>query len=975
MSRYVTFDLDELGSTKFQELCNSLLLKHFSPLIHCMVRPGRDGQCDGRLNGLPVNYSDLINRPFKYKVDGKGVIWFFQAKHTQKEDGLDRQKAVLSAFKKEISDWKKKVLEERPTHYILLTNVNLMESTAKQIQSSGDEFFVHFEIWHEPKISCFINGDEALQKTFYPHRSTSLNLITEDALKQVLTSVNVEKNMLTVSQSERNTVRNIEEFIKILVEYEINFQKINDSFARNLKIFTQTEDPPEEWIIYEYVSKEEGILILSEKITELQKLANKVARNEIQVTKWNRHLGEEICKGEIIIAFACDPEIELQLETLLGSVFNYMPIESLAYSEVDKNLRQLESKILNDIKNFKIQDAHDGLQQMYRLRETYSLFKADYSNVFYPNVRTFGGKPVIGWDFISLWENIFRNIYDMAFEGKIPEFLTESLLSIPFVLCGEAIRKRRNNKSYQTELDTLRIPLRTIIKKDDTYLLELYFDKLENLALELSNLDYHIESLDQAEWAFGIIIETSKFIANLGWMLLSGKIPQLSFDYLNKCLSLITSLSFNSLLSRKNLVSDIYLKQKNLKSEIILIRKECLFAWATFEWFQQRLNCTFDPKLSLNFLKNLNIEDVVLFYNRNKFSKNGWINEWFIPSGKQVSWSWAIDHDIREILQLAILTLPIKPNNFSQLKELDDSGWYKQFILELEQLHKQLNSCIRDNFSLIVTILDEAHHQQKANLKQLIRSQSLSKEKLDVVDHDFQKNMSLKSKEGILYFIEDISKQENLKPSHAVGPYFIENKNYFIDQIGSVTYVYSDIGKICAEMLNSQRERLLVDLVRKIGVCKEYESNQLEEIINRICNSYQEDYLLLCSSQALGELYGLKVFQQRDSSVNAYLCRKIGQIDVLFLTVLEYGEILLVPKLGFVWFVENKTTKIKIDLINEESQLGIQIVEANPGIDLGEKVIVNGREKGTMLFQSSSPCEYFKLSDEVKYLDEISLYI
>jgi hypothetical protein len=963
MSHYLQFNLDELGSSKFQELCTSLLLKYFSPLIHCMVRPGRDGQCDGWLKGLPINYSDLINHPFKYKADGKNAIWFFQVKHTQKENGVDRQKAVLNAFKKEISEWKKKALEERPSHYILLTNVNLLPSTAEQIQSLGDDFFTHFDIWHEPKISGFLNGDESLQKAFYPHRSTSLTLTTEISLMEALTRCPAAKNLYATSSSEFDT-RNIEESIQILVEYEISFEIINVSFAKDLRIFTMI-DTPEEWKIYEYSAKGEGILILAENITNLQKLANRVARNEIQVTKWNRHLGEEVHEDDVIIVLACNPEAMLELGFLLDSIFSYTPFENLAYSDVDKHLRQLESKILNDIKSFKIQDIQDGLRQLHCVRESYSILKANHSNVFYPNVRTFGGKPIIGWDFIDLWESIFRNVYDMAFDDKIPESITERLLSIPFMLCGEAIRKERNKKSYQIELDALKIPLRTIIKKNDKHLLELFLDKLENLALEISNLNYHIETFDQAEWVFGIILETTKFIANLGWLHLSGKIPTLSLEHLNKSLSLTTSLSFSGLLSRKNSIDDAHLKQKKLQNEIALFRKECIYAWATFEWSQQRINCTFDPTLPLSYLKRLSIEDVILFYNKNKFSRNGWINEWFIPSGKQVTWSWAIDHDIRESFQLAILNLPIKSGYFLQLKELDDSEWYKKFLRELQEMYTRLNSCLSVDFSVIAKILDTAHDLQKENLKQQIRSECLSQKKLDKINQSFQKEMSLKSKEGILYSIEDISKQEKLNPSYTVGPYFIDNKNYFVDQMGSVTYFNSDVGNICAEMLNDQRERLIVELVKKFNICKKYQSHQLKEVLSNLVKLYPKNYLLIVSPHLLMDLYNFDEFKQTDSKYNSPFCGKIGDIDVLFLTTLEYGEILLVPTLGFTWFVESKTTKINIELINEDSYLGGRIVEANPGIVLEEKVLINGREKGTMLFQASNQCEHFKLCAEI----------
>ncbi len=672
MSHYVVFNLDELSSSKFQELCNVLLLKYFSELIRCMVRPGRDGQCDGSLDGLPISYSELINTPFKSQSPcGRDVIWFFQAKHTQMGDDTLRQKAILSALKTEIVQWKKRKKEERPTHYILLTNVNLKLAVEQKILSLGKGFFDYFEVWHESKISCFIAGDVAIQKAFYPHRSTSLDLLTKDDLKKLTHIMSHVKPTVISAQLVQNfdlDTKDVEGAIRALVEYEIRFQKTNEFFWKQLKITKQSEVLPKEWKSYAHVAKGNGVLVLSENIEELQRFTDKIARNEVHVTIWDGYLGKEVSEGDTIITLACDPGIMGQIAAHLDSIFTIMPSENQAYRNIDRYLRELESGILNNIKNSKIQDVQDGLRHIYHIRQTYAFFKADYSNAFYPNNRRFAGEPSMVWDFINLWECIFRNIYDVAFADKIPESLSDLLLSIPFMLCSDVIRERRSKESFQAVLETLKIPLVTIVKKNDKSFSKMFLDKLENLSQEVADIDCHIESFEQAEWAAGIIIEMTQYIANLGWQALSEKIPQLPFDQLDKTLMLATSASFKCLLTGKDHLKEKLERQKDLQKAITLVKSECLFAWATFVWYSERNKGLLDPILTVNLLKKIQMSDIVLFYGRNKFDRSGWINEWFIPEGKRVSWSWAMDHDIRESLQLAILHLPIKSDDFVGLE-------------------------------------------------------------------------------------------------------------------------------------------------------------------------------------------------------------------------------------------------------------------------------------------------------------------
>lgn len=965
MSHYVVFNLDELSSLRFQELCNALLLKYFSELLHCMVRPGRDGQCDGRLNCIPIDYSDLLDYPFMCQsIDGKNSLWFFQAKHTQMGDDAPRQRAVLNALKDEIARWKRKKKEERPTHYFLLTNVNLKAANEKLIRKLGKDFFGYFDIWHEPKISCLIAGDLAIQKAFYPNRLTSLEFVSKETLKDFMGEVVVKQEMAT-SQPVGNydlDIKDMDDSIRALVDYEIRFQKANVFFEKEFKILTYSQNLPQEWTSYTYKAKGSGILVLSENIEELHRLTDKIARNEVNVTMWDRHLGEEVSEGDTIITLACDSEIEPQLAPHLDSIFTIIPSQNPAYGHIDLYLRELESRIINDIKKSKIHDVQDGLQKMFHLRKSYSFFKADFSNAFYPNARTFAGKPVIGWDFIYLWESIFRNIYDVAFGDRIPESLSESLLSIPFVLCGEAIRKKRSKESYQIELESLKIPLGMITKKNDGPLLHLFLDKLENLALVIKDLDCQIETFDQADWAFSIITATAKYIADLGWLSLSERLPEIPFDQLDKILILVTSLSFQGLFSVKNQQKDIYTKQKELQKAITLIREEYLFAWATFEWFQKRIEGDLDPTRSVSLLKRLKMRNAVLFYTQNKFARSGWINSWFIPEGKRVSWSWAIDHDIRESLQLAVLTLPINKDDFIELKELDDPAWHKQFLQEIKEMHSKLNSdFIGNNFASIEAVLEEAHNEHKENLKRLIKDQHISIKRTEEINEEFQKKMSSEDLEGILYSIIDIKSQRGLKPSHVIGPYFIDNKNYYIDRLGSISFLSGSIGNAGAEAFISQREKLLIECARKSAVCTEYNLNQLEEVLAQICNACQEDYLIIVSLEIMTQIYDSKMFKERTDSDNKCFCGKIGNINFLFFTFLEPGEILVVPKLGLNWCVERKITKLEIKVIDEGSELAKRFLETNPNLELGEKVLVDGREKGIMVSLNNNTFKHYKL--------------
>ncbi len=964
MSRYVVFDLDELTALRFQDLCNALLLKHFSQLIDSMVRPGRDGQCDGKSEMLPVHYADLFKEPLAYRApNGQETLWVFQCKHTQAEDEKSRQNAVLQALQDEIKKWEKKI--KRPTHYILLTNVNLRNSNREKIIDKGRKFFGHFDLWHEPKISGFISDNSAFQKAYFPNRLSNLDIATL-ALAMERAEKVIEKADRQASDDGIDPLK-LNEYdtkasVQALVDYEIRFYKANQSFSQALQLSETYRKCPNEWTAYSYIAKSDGILTLSENIEGIKWLNSLIARNEVKVEEWSRFLGEEVTRGDIVMVLKCNPDALSQLSVCLDAIFNIISSATPAYVQVDRYLRDIESKILRDLRESKIQDVQDGLRQLYRMRQSYAAAKAEYSSAFYPNARTLAGKPMVGWDFLNLWGNVFRNIYDVALGEKMPDAIYELLWSIPFVACGDAIRQRRSREALKLDLEVLKVPLGAVVKEKNSDFLTMFLDKLENLAQELSDTDVNIELPSQAEWAIAIASELTRYIADLGWLSLSQKIPQLPLDQLERFLGLATSLSFDSLLHKSgSALKDSYLIRKESQNALGMLKREYIFAWATFSWSRERELGSYDPAIAIRLLRQLKMSDVVTFYSSNKFARSGWITEWFIPYGKRIDWSLAIDHDVREALQLAALILPIEVKDFSGLIELADRSWSKTFLEEMQKLSTQLTSRgLEIDYPQRLTVLEEAISWQESHLKALLAKQPLCERRVDEVREEFKERLLPKSKEGVLYSIANIGSRPDLKPTHAVGPYFLENKSYFVDQLGSVSYLNNGIGDNCANLLNVQREQLLVESAKKSAVMKEYDLSKLEGMLKEISELYKSDYYIIVSQSMLPQFMDSPQFHPRKAGENRQFYGTIGALRVVSSGELQHGEILIVPHLGFVWYADKKVTDLNIALIDKNSALGKRIVEANPDISLEESVLLDGRERGVMVIHTNVSCWHYK---------------
>lgn len=936
-----------------------------------MVRSGRDGQLDGKLEFLPINYSDLLSKPLEYIAsDGSDTFWVFQCKHTQMEDDEDRQKAVIKSLSEEVEKWKSK--QRKPTHYIFLTNVNLKRSTLEEVEKQGRAAFPYFEVWHEPKISGFVANNVALQKTFYPTRSTSLDITMVDIKALTVRPTTQPDQSQTVAQTTSSTNPEPADAIRLLAEYEIAFLQTNNDFLEKLKVSGENNVFPDTWKKLTHKSKCSGLLGLSSDLSSLQWLIDKITQNEVIVNFWQRYLGEQTEVDDEIAIISYNPDLEEDLVSHLNKIFECVQGSNEAHVKVDEFLRRLESKILTDVKANKIQDTQDGLRKLLKARRDYSSFKKSNPNAFYPNARRWGRMPVFGWDFMDLWEHVLKNICDIVFSGQYPKSVSDLLIYLPFHLCIEAIRAKQPKESFQAELYTLGIVFWNVIEKTDKSFADNFLDKLEDVAQEINDVDHRIKTVEDAEWALGISKEVAAYIGNLGYLALSGK-ASLPFDKLINLLSLATSLHFMDLLSGNSATGQNWLEvhdtQRNLDRKLSLIRKEYLYAWATYSWYQERHAPTQDPTFTISLLRHLQTSEVVQFYYQRRMSDGDWHSSWFRPEGKRVSWSTSLDHDVRDTLQLAILTLPIKKEDFEQLDMFEIKSSFDTFVNEISELHGRLTSkgIAVSDLQQVKNSLNEAMLYHDEKLKNLLKSQkTLSEKKILEVTTSFQKSMSQHNQEGGLYSVEETLGDR--KPSHFVGQYFITDKAWYLEDTGTSSYSVNGLGSGWAENVISGRAHLVVETAKSKALVHTYDGNDLLKTLEKIRDSYDDKHFLMTSHMTIPWKVSSELLTNEHEIATtggprvAGRSGRLGKIDVYYNRFLKRGEILVVPKLALTWVIKEKIQAPRITLIDENSEEAKQLKQKNPDLELDLKVLVFAREEGVMnyKFGAKAPILYKK---------------
>lgn len=953
---------------------------YFSQLISPMVRPGKDGGLDGKLEMLPINYSDLLNKPFEFKSpDGKESLWVFQCKFTQIGGDDEREQAVLTSLASEIEGWKKR--DKKLTHFIFFTNVNLRPTALEAVEKMGREGFPYFEVWHEPKISGFIANSVALQKTFYPTRVTSLNFASVDLRALIASPASQPAGAMVQGQPKTSPAKEPAEAIRLLAEYEISFLQVNNEFLEKLKVSNDQKSLPENWKKHTHKSKCKGLLGLSSDLSSLQWLIDKITLNDVSINFWHRFLGEQTEPEDEIATLSFNPDLEADLFSHLDRIFECVQGKNEAHVEVDEFLQELESKILTDVKLNKIQSAQDGILKLLKARRDYSSFKKSNPQAFYPNARRWGRVPVFGWDFMDLWEKVLKNICDIVFSGNYPKSVSDLLISVPFHLCIEAIRAKQPKESFQAELFTLRIVFWNVIENSDKSYADNFLDNLEDLAQEINDADHRIESVEDAEWALGISKEVAEYIGNLGYLALSGK-ASLPFDKLINLLSLATSLHFMDLLSGSVATGGNWLEvhetQKNLDRKLSLIRKEYLYAWATYSWYQERHSPTQDPTFAISLLRHLEMSEVVHFYSQRRFGESNWFNSWFRPEGKRVSWSTSVDHDVRDTLQLAILTLPLKKEDFEPLDMFEVKSLFDAFLNEVSELHARLTTkgIIVSDLQKVKSILNEAMSYHDEKLKNLLRNQkSLSEKKLAEITASFQKSLAQHNQEGSLYNIEETLGDR--APAHYVGPYFITEKAWYLDNTGSSSYSVTGLGSGWAENVIAGRAHLVVETAKEKASIVSYSGDELLKTLEQIRDSHDDKYILITahmtipweiSSDLLTNEYEIKSSgEQRVPGRSG----RLGKVDVYYSRFLKRGEILVVPKLALTWVIKEKIRAPRVSLIDENSEEAKQLKQKNPDLDLGLKALVYAREEGVMTYDDAAgPPIYYQRASDSKGTEE-----
>jgi hypothetical protein len=804
----------------------------------------------------------------------------------------------------------------------------------------------------------------ALQKTFYPNRATSLDFTVID-MKSLVNVPEREVQPVIAAAPKSAKTEEPKEAIRQLAEYEIGFLQTNTSFLEKLRVSNEKKELPEDWKKYTYKSKCNGLLGLASDVTSLQWLIEKIAQNEVHITFWQRFLGEATEPGDDIVSLSYNPDVEAELFSHLSRIFECVQGENQAHVKVDQYLRELESKILSDVKANKIQDVQDGLRELLQARRDYSSFKKDNPDAFYPNTRRWGRKPVFGWDFMDLWERVLKNVCDIIFSGQYPKSVYELLIYLPFSLCIEAIQAKRPKESFQAELFTLGAIFWVIVEKREKSFMDYFLDMLEDLAQEVHDLDLRLKTVNDGEWALSISKEVASYIANLGYLALSGK-AALPFDKLSHLLELATSLHFMEILSGD---SDLdwqqkYDFQKELDRKLALVKKGYIYAWATYSWHQERNGPKQDPSFAISLLNRLQIKEVISFYSRNTAVDTGWIDSWFRPEGKRASWSWSVDHDVRDSLQLAILTLPVKKEDLEELDMFQVKSSYDTFVKEIVELHGRLSSkgIKVSDLGAVTNTLNEALQYHEEKLKDLIRNQkAFSVRKIEEVTNSFQKSINEHSQEGSLYSVEETLLNEGIKPSHYVGQYFISDKVWYLEETGTSSYSVMGLGSGWAENIVAGRAHVLVMTGKEIATQVEYQPSDLRKTLEHIRASYDENFAMLLSPMTIPWNISSELILNEHQVTSGGEPRragrsgKLGKVDIFYNRFLKRGEILVFPKMAFSWVIKEKSRAPKITMIEEGSDEAKQLKEKNPDIDLGIKALVFAREEGVMRYRESAP--------------------
>ena len=952
MSKHTRYDLDTLSWNRFEELCSAILLKQVSPFIVPYLRPGKDGGIDAKLESPPVLASELFNNPISYKVNKEESFWVFQCKHCIDESLTKRQTALKKALKDEIKKWKEN--ETKITHYILLSNVCLQKKAREEIEKMGKQAFLHFECWDQCKISPIVCGDLALQRAFFPTDST-ISYLEERYESPTLT---LRKTKKTGSKKEKKLPTNqidISQSIKELVEFEISFSKTNDQLAKDLQYSSDRKEYPEEWVSLEIKAPKNGILQLNTNRSALKTLIEEIHNNNAAIYFWHKFIGEMVQRHEVIIEIRCHPSLKGKFKSLKTGLFQVVPGENQSHEIVDQHLKELESQILTKIKENRISEAKDLQREFSSLRKDYILLKKDYPTSFYPNMRSLGRKPFWGWDFISLWEDIYSHFVDIVFSGQYPSDLKTQLIYIPISICLQSLEEKLPALIFKNNIESLWVIYRELKKSNDPILFQCFTQSFEELLEKQTEIIKRSKDESDINWSKEVSDIAFRFIAELGRISLDDEVG-VEFGKLISFLSTLVGVDFRHMSPRECIAEThkIFEGHKTtLQNSLNENRFETLFAWLTFEWFLQRSSGNYNLE-KIDLIKQyISIQEIVDQYNQHLNHKmdNHWFEWWFMPKKRRSSWSGRFDHDIREALQLVIVldSESIDPKILSQVQVFESKHSFDEFLSETITLHKKLsekykqrNFASEDNLS---SLISEARDHSLERKYDKIRSlQNLSEEKIQTIEEDFSNKIKSDPYENILFQIKEDLDLRKEKPTHFVGPYTLYDKEWFLED-EFVGHSVHGMGEQFAESIIHGREQLAIEKIYDLASQKDT-IEDFDKLSKFLKKQKKTKLILLASPLTLDWQTRQKYVTRKrsDSKTQDYFD---GVLLILSSHVKE-NEILITPKNSVIWHTDQKVLLPKIDLIGPNSEIRKSIKEKNPNIDPLLKVIIDVREKGSM---------------------------
>jgi hypothetical protein len=130
--------LEIRSDTEFQRLCNKILVWEVSKDVVPFGALGRDKATDAQFEGT---YNNKTGR------------WRFQAKfHDPTMDKAKARSLVKSDFKKELE----KIRDEKPNHYVFMTNVKITKKLFDELMSVSSKYDFETQIWDGEKLEALL---------------------------------------------------------------------------------------------------------------------------------------------------------------------------------------------------------------------------------------------------------------------------------------------------------------------------------------------------------------------------------------------------------------------------------------------------------------------------------------------------------------------------------------------------------------------------------------------------------------------------------------------------------------------------------------------------------------------------------------------------------------------------------------------------------------------------------------------------